>query len=55
MEKNSGISFFDALQIVFITLKLVGVISWSWFFVLLPVIIDAFLFVVYAIITILQQ
>lgn len=28
--------FVSALQIVFVTLKLVGVIDWSWWLVLLP-------------------
>lgn len=55
MGNSNGISFFDALQIVFIVLKLVGVISWSWFFVLLPVIIDAFFIVVFAIIAIIGK
>lgn len=33
---NSGISFMGVLQIVFIVLKLVKVISWSWIWVLSP-------------------
>lgn len=40
-EKNSsangGIGFFGLLGILFIALKLTGVIDWSWWFVLLPV------------------
>ena len=41
MDKNSsgtsgGIGFVGLLQIVFIVLKLVGVISWSWWWVLAP-------------------
>ena len=28
------------LTLIFIVLKLVGVINWSWFYVLLPTIID---------------
>lgn len=31
-----GIDFFDLLAIVFITLKLTGFISWSWWWVLAP-------------------
>lgn len=31
--------FCGALTIVLIVLKLIGVITWSWFFVLLPVIL----------------
>ena len=32
-----GISFFSLLGLVFITLKLCGVIDWSWWWVLLPI------------------
>ncbi|MBO5142044.1 MAG: hypothetical protein J6J11_03230 [Treponema sp.] len=34
--KDSGISFGGLLAVVFITLKLCGVISWSWWWVLAP-------------------
>jgi hypothetical protein len=34
---SSGISFVGLLTIVFITLKLCGVISWSWLWVLSPI------------------
>lgn len=40
MEKNdtsSGIGWFGALAIVFITLKLIGIIDWSWVWVLSPI------------------
>jgi len=33
---NSGIGFSGLLTIVFITLKLTGVIGWSWWWVLSP-------------------
>lgn len=33
---NGGIGFLPLLCIVFITLKLTGVINWSWWLVLLP-------------------
>lgn len=33
---NTGISVFALLGIVFLILKLVGVIDWSWWLVLLP-------------------
>lgn len=33
---NSGIGFLGLLTILFIGLKLGGVIGWSWWFVLLP-------------------
>lgn len=31
-----GIGFFGLLGIVFITLKLIGIINWSWIWVLAP-------------------
>lgn len=34
---SSGIGFFGLLAIVFITLKLLGVITWSWLWVLAPI------------------
>ena len=35
--KTVGFCFFDALAILFIALKLCGVISWSWLWVLSPI------------------
>ena len=35
-SKSGGISFAGALQVVFIVLKLLGVIHWSWLWVLSP-------------------
>ncbi len=34
---TGGISFFGLLTIVFITLKLIGTIDWSWWLVLSPI------------------
>lgn len=34
--KSGGVSVLGVIQIVFIILKLVGVISWSWWVVLIP-------------------
>ena len=45
-EKSStvgGIGFTGLLTIAFIVLKLLGVISWSWVWVLSPIWIDAIL------------
>lgn len=40
-EKSSaggvGIGFCEALGLIFVVLKLVGVIDWSWWLVLLPI------------------
>ena len=33
---NGGIGFLSALTLIFITLKLVNVIQWSWVWVLAP-------------------
>ena len=38
MASASGIGFCGLLTIVFIVLKLLGIISWSWFWVLSPLI-----------------
>ena len=36
-NKSTGLTFTSALQILFIALKLIGVIKWSWFWVLSPI------------------
>lgn len=36
-KKSYSIGFFDVLAIVFIVLKLLGVIKWSWWWVLSPI------------------
>lgn len=35
-SKNSGVGFCSLLLLLFIALKLTGVISWSWWWVLSP-------------------
>lgn len=42
---NGGVGFTGLLTIVFIVLKLLGVIQWSWVWVLSPIWIDAILVV----------
>ena len=37
-SRSGDIGFIGLLTIIFITLKLIGVISWSWFWVLSPII-----------------
>lgn len=44
-NSSGGIGFIGVLQIVFITLKLIGKIDWSWFWVLSPVIFSIILIV----------
>lgn len=41
--KEGGINFLGCLTLIFITLKLCGLIGWSWFWVLLPVFIPLLL------------
>lgn len=58
MNKNSsgtsgGIGFTGILQIVFIILKLCGVIDWSWWWVLSPIWIVIGLYVLLAIIPVI--
>lgn len=50
---SSGIGFSGLLTIVFIVLKLIGYISWSWWWVLSPLWIPFALFIVIAIIVII--
>lgn len=38
-NSSSGISIFSLLTIIFVVLKLVGVINWSWWWVLSPFLI----------------
>lgn len=42
---TGGIGFTGALTILFITLKLLGAITWSWWWVLSPIWISALLVV----------
>lgn len=37
---KSGLGFASVLTIVFVVLKLVGTIDWSWWWVLSPILID---------------
>jgi uncharacterized membrane protein YvlD (DUF360 family) len=55
-SSSSGIGFFGLLTILFITLKLIGYIDWSWWWVLAPLympitifMIGFFIFVLYKI------
>lgn len=36
-KKRSGLGICDVLTIVFIVLKLLGIINWSWWWVLSPI------------------
>jgi hypothetical protein len=47
---NGGIGFTGLLTILFITLKLLGVIKWSWVWVLSPTWVGAVILIVVAVI-----
>lgn len=52
-QASGGIDFTDLLTIVFIILKLCGIITWSWWWVLSPLWISAILWVILVIIVLL--
>lgn len=43
------ISFMDLLLLIFITLKLCGVISWSWWVVLIPLWFEIVILIFYVV------
>lgn len=49
---SSGIGFTGLLQVTFIVLKLTGVITWDWVYVLLPAIISVAALIVFLILLI---
>ena len=49
-NSSSGLGILDVLTIVFIVLKLIGVINWSWWWVLSPTLIELGLVIVILII-----
>jgi hypothetical protein len=49
---NNGIGFFGILTILFIAFKLLGIIEWSWWWVLSPIWISG-LFVIFIIIIVI--
>lgn len=48
---SNGITFLGALQVVFIVLKLMGIIKWRWFFVFTPIWIEVILVILLIIFT----
>jgi len=52
-RSSEGMGFVGVLTIVFVTLKLLGYISWSWWWVLSPLWIAAILFVVVLLLVVL--
>ena len=49
---GTGIGFLSALTLIFITLRLMGIITWSWWWVLGPLWIPASILVLVAIIVV---
>lgn len=49
-SSSGGIGFFGLLTIAFIILKLVGVIKWSWVWVLSPLWIGASILIIFFIV-----
>lgn len=57
MNKSNGMGFVGTVFIVFLILKLIGVITWSWWWVLAPLwagiaLIGLFLLITYIIVVI---
>ena len=52
---NGGIGFVGLLTIAFIVLKLLGIITWSWVWVLSPIWIDAILVIVLLVVVLLAD
>ncbi len=54
--KREGLGFVSVLTLIFIVLKLTGLIDWSWIWVLSPVwIVGLFFIIVFAIILIVGK
>lgn len=54
-QASSGIGFTSLLTIVFIVLKLCGIIAWSWWWVLSPLWISTILWVIFVVIALLVE
>ena len=40
MENSGGVSFLHVMTLIFVVLKLTGVINWTWWLVLLPSLVN---------------
>lgn len=54
-RSSGGIGFTGALTILFIALKLLGKITWSWWWVLSPLWISTILFVILLVVIVLKE
>ena len=50
---NCGVGFCGLLTLIFITLKLFGIISWSWIWVLSPIWIPSCILIVFMAVTLI--
>lgn len=53
-KKSSGLGILDVLLVVFIVLKLIGVIEWGWLWVLSPLWISILIVLVMIIIAVID-
>ena len=54
-SSSKGLGLCDVLTVVFVVLKLIGVIDWSWWWVLAPIWIPVFIVVIaYIVISIID-
>ena len=53
-KKSSGLGILDVLLVVFIVLKLIGVIDWGWLWVLSPLWISILIVLVMIIIAVID-
>ena len=49
-NNSSGLGFSSILTLIFIVLKLIGIINWSWWWVLSPIFINVAILLIIAII-----
>ena len=52
-NRKVGLGFIDALTLIFITLKLIGIIDWSWWWILSPIWIYLLVAIIIAIILVI--
>ena len=53
--KAGGFGFFDGLALLFIAFKLAGIINWSWWVVLLPMIVPLTILLFLILVVILRE
>ena len=54
-SSSKGMGIIGVLQIIFIVLKLIGAINWSWWLVLIPLWIDIACFIIGIIIVLVSK